>query len=178
MPKRPAECVVGVAVLDPGHLVFGDEVLPLGLVGVPADADDDEGLAGELFGDLLHVGSSSLQGPHHVAQKSMRTTRPPIASRLNCVPSSAVTVKGGAILRRESDGIFGEVLGAEVAGIFGGDAGEAGFELLAGGFDLAETGEGVAIEIMGVAVFGIVDDGGFERSIGAWRRSGFFLSPA
>src|SRR5579864_6304429 len=34
-----AEVMVGIAVLDPGHLILVDEVLPLGLVGVPADAD-------------------------------------------------------------------------------------------------------------------------------------------
>ena len=42
-------------------------------------------------------GSSALQGPHQVAQKSIKTTRPPIASSVNFEPSSAVTVNGGAI---------------------------------------------------------------------------------
>jgi len=49
-----AEDVVCVAILNPGHFVLVDEVLPLGFVGVPADADNDEGLAGKLFGNLLH----------------------------------------------------------------------------------------------------------------------------
>src|SRR5260370_840705 len=57
-----AEFVVGVAVLGPGHLVLVDEVLPLGLVGVPADADDDQGLSGELSGDLLDLGELFFAG--------------------------------------------------------------------------------------------------------------------
>ena len=60
--EEVAETVVGVAVLDPGHVVFRDEVFPFGFVGVPADADDDEGLAGELFGDLFDVGELFFAG--------------------------------------------------------------------------------------------------------------------
>jgi hypothetical protein len=33
-----AEAVIGVAVLDPGHLVLVEEGLPFGFVAVPADA--------------------------------------------------------------------------------------------------------------------------------------------
>ena len=47
--------VIGIAVLKPGHLVLGDEILPFIFVGVPADADDDEGLASKLLGDLFHL---------------------------------------------------------------------------------------------------------------------------
>ena len=57
-------------------------------------------------------------------------------------------------------GIFGEVLGAEVAGIPGTDAAEAGLELAAGCIHLAETGQHLAIQIEGGGVFRIVGDGG------------------
>ena len=94
-------------------------------------------------------GSSSLQGPHQVAQKSIRTTRPPMASSLNFEPSRAVTVKARGHLVGGERRVFGEVLGAEVAGVVGLDAGEAGLELVAGRVHLVETGEHLAVQIVG-----------------------------
>ncbi len=58
------------------------------------------------------------------------------------------------------------MLGAEVAGVVGGDAGEALLELLGGGVVLAEAGEDVPFEVVCGTVFGIVGDGGFERGVG------------
>src|ERR1700754_3746550 len=54
--EKIAEVMVGVAILDPGHFIFVDEVAPLLIVRVPANTNNDERLAGELFGDPLHVG--------------------------------------------------------------------------------------------------------------------------
>ena len=66
------------------HLVSSESQLTLMMTrGWPANS----------LAIFFMCGSSSLQGPHQVAQKSMRTTRPPMASRLNFEPSRAVTVK-------------------------------------------------------------------------------------
>src|SRR5882762_9948888 len=44
-----------IAILCPGHAILCDEALPGGLVLVEADADDDQRLAFELFGDLFQM---------------------------------------------------------------------------------------------------------------------------
>ena len=72
-------------------------------------------------------------------------------------------------------GVFGEVLGAEVAGIFGGDAAEAGFELVACGVGLVEAGEDLSVEVVGGGVFRVVGDGGFEGGVGGVEEIGFVL---
>ena len=139
---------------------------PLGFVGVPADADDDEGLAGKLFCDLLHVRELFVAG---AAPGGPEVDEDDAAA--HGVEIELRAVEGGDGERRGhlvggERGVFGEVLGAEIAGISGGDAGEAGFELVAGGVHLIETGEDLSVEVVGSGVFGVVGDGGFEGGVG------------
>ena len=67
------------------------------------------------------------------------------------------------------------MLGAEVAGIGGRDAGKAGLELLARGVDLIEASEHLAVEVVGRAILRVVGDGGFEGGIGGVEEIGLVL---
>ena len=164
--EEVAETVAGVAELDPVHVVFGDEVFPFGFVGVPTDADDDEGLTSELFGDLLDVGELFVAGAAPGGPEVDEDDAAAHGVQAKFCSVEGYYGEGGGHLVGGELGVCGEVLGAEVAGVVGGDAAEALLELLGCGVVLVETSENIAFEVVGGAVFGIVGYGGFERGVG------------
>src|ERR1700678_875239 len=112
---------------------------------VPTDAEDNERLAGEVSGDLFDV------------RQLFEARDAPGCPEVDEDDAAVhlVEVEAGAVERRDGEGwghllegevgVFGEAAGATVAGIVRRDGGEAGLELGAGGFDLAEVDEYLSV---------------------------------
>src|SRR5882757_7987840 len=160
-----AEPAADVAILRPGHTVFLDEVFPCLRVLIPADAEDDERLAGEVLGYLFDL------------RKLFITRATPGGPEVDKNDASIhlIEVEVGTIERSDGEGrsqllknkgrVFREALGAEVERIVGLDGNQAGFETGTGGFGLAEVDEHLAVSEEGSEVFGVEGEGYFKSSV-------------
>jgi hypothetical protein len=87
-----------VAILQPGHLILLNKILPLLFMGIDAHAEHYQRLPLKILSYLSHAGNASRQGAYHVAQKSISTTLACNSSMEIRCPSLVVTAS--AILAR------------------------------------------------------------------------------